>query len=205
MLLRSARNRGNVRTAAIHFLWWHQTQKRNRKWNVLLLFFVLRVSLLFLFLLCFALFSFGTVYKRKWNEEKVALKIYNKFTAPNDTEAQNFFNFRNDYVVGFRGICCSLNALVMEYCKYGSVQSWFKKGQLTEELKLLICYDCAQGMQVFSLPMPFNLTRLLLFPPFKRHHPPWFETRQFASHFIFHGKSTGNGEAFTLRNVKKFH
>ena len=96
----------------------------------------------------FLSFRYGTVYKGKWAGATVAVKRYNTFHSSNDTEAQNFYRFRNPYVVGFRGICCSLNALVMEYCPYGSVQSQFGKGTLTEELKELICYDCARGMQV---------------------------------------------------------
>ena len=83
-----------------------------------------------------------------YNEETVAIKKYNNFLPSNDTEAQNFFNFRNKYIVFFKGICCSLNALILEHCQFGSVESWFKSGKLTEELKYLICYDCARGMQV---------------------------------------------------------
>ena len=83
-----------------------------------------------------------------YNGETVAIKKYNDFHPSNDTEAQNFFNFRNKYIVSFRGICRSLNALVLEYCRFGSVASKFKSGELTDELKVLICYDCARGMQV---------------------------------------------------------
>lgn len=103
---------------------------------------------------CFAFlpfFSFGTVYKGTWNSSTVAVKKYNTYDESNNLEAQNFFNFRNEYIVLFKGLCCSLNALVLEFCKYGSVESLFKKGKLTEELKLLICYDCAKGMEVFCL------------------------------------------------------
>ena len=96
----------------------------------------------------FLSFRYGTVYKGKWAGATVAVKEYKTFLPSNDTEAQNFFKFRNEYIVGFRGICCSLNALVLEYCPYGSVQSQFGKGKLTEELKYLICYDCARGMRV---------------------------------------------------------
>ena len=83
-----------------------------------------------------------------YNEETVAIKKYNDFLSSNDTETQNFFNFRNEYVVRFRYICCSLNWLILEYCRFGSVASKFKSGELTDELKMLICYDCARGMQV---------------------------------------------------------
>ena len=74
------------------------------------------------------------------------MKEYTCFLPANDTEAQNYSKFRNDYIVGFRGVCCSLNALVIEFCKFGSVESLFGKGKLTEWLKLLICCDCARGM-----------------------------------------------------------
>ena len=74
------------------------------------------------------------------------MKEYTCFLPANDTEAQNYSKFRNDYIVGFRGVCCSLNALVMEFCKFGSVKSLFGMGKLTERLKLLICCDCARGM-----------------------------------------------------------
>ena len=96
----------------------------------------------------FLSFRYGTVYKGKWAGATAAVKKYNMFLPSNDKEAQNFYRFRSPYIVGFRGICCSLNALVVEYCPYGSVQSQFGKGTLTEELKELICYDCARGMQV---------------------------------------------------------
>ena len=107
-------------------------------------------------------FRYGIVYKGKWAGETVAVKRYREFLPSNDTEAQNFFNFRSDYIVGFRGICCSLNSLIMEYCPYGSVQSWFGKGKLTEELKILICYDCARGVQVYILFHAHCCTNLLL-------------------------------------------
>ena len=83
-----------------------------------------------------------------YNGETVAIKKYNDFLPSNDIEAQYFFSFGNSCVVSFRKICCSLNALILEYCRFGSVESWFKKGKLTDELKLPICYDCARGMQV---------------------------------------------------------
>ena len=74
-----------------------------------------------------ALHSYKTVYKGMWNFSTVAIKKYNVFLPSNDIEAQNFFNFRNDYIAGFRRIRRPLNALILEYCKFGSVQSWFKK------------------------------------------------------------------------------
>lgn len=108
----------------------------------------------------FHLSSYGIVYKGTLNDSTVAIKKYNTFLPSNDTEAQNFFNFRNEFIVDFRGICCSLNALILEYCRYGSVQSWFKKGRLTEELKLLICWDCAKGMKVCLIfKLLFDLIR----------------------------------------------
>ena len=45
------------------------------------------------------------------------MKEYNNFLPVNDTEAQNSSKFRDNYIIVFRGICCSLNALVMEFCK----------------------------------------------------------------------------------------
>ena len=47
----------------------------------------------------------------------VVVKEYNDFLSTNDTEAQRYSKFRNDCIVEFRGVCCSLNALVMEFCK----------------------------------------------------------------------------------------
>lgn len=120
--------------------------------------------------------SYGTVYKGTWNGSTVAVKRYNTYLPSNDAEARNFFNFRNDYIVGFRGICCSLNALVLEYCKHGSVQSWFNKGKLTDELKLLICYDCAKGMEVPIRQSTWGPCSQLTFssptvPSFKQNYP----------------------------------
>ena len=121
-----------------------------------------RINTSSLFIFWILTFRYGTVYKGKWAGETVAVKRYNKFHSSNDTEAQNSFNFRNKYIIGFKGLCCSLNSLVMEYCQYGSVQSWFGKGKLTEELKILICYDCARGVQVYILFHAHCCTNLLL-------------------------------------------
>ena len=121
-----------------------------------------RITTSSLFIFWILTFRFGTVYKGTWAGETVAVKRYNKFHSSNDTEAQNLFNFRNKYIIGFKGLCCSLNSLIMEYCPYGSVQSWFGKGKLTEELKILICYDCARGVQVYILFHAYCCTNLLL-------------------------------------------
>ena len=77
-------------------------------------------------------------------------KKINPLKESNAEESQYLFNLRNDHIVHFKGICCSLNALVMEYCRFGSVRSLFGTGKLTEQLKYLICYDCAKGMKVMN-------------------------------------------------------
>lgn len=79
-----------------------------------------------------------------YNEETVTIKKYNDFLPSNDIETQYFSSFNNSCVVSFIKICCSLNALVIGYCKYGSVASKFKSGKLTEELKVFIYYDCTR-------------------------------------------------------------
>lgn len=69
----------------------------------------------------------------------------------NDKEAQMFYRLRSPYIVAFYGICKSTNSLVIEFCKYGSVESCYKNAKLTKEIKVLMCYDCAMGMKVYFL------------------------------------------------------
>ena len=46
--------------------------------------------------------------------------------------------------------------MIIEFCKYGSVESCYKNKKLTDEVKLLMCYDCAMGMNVSFLFFLFS-------------------------------------------------
>lgn len=89
------------------------------------------------------------MYKGLFKGEEVAIKQYSGLTKiDNDKEAQMFYRLRSPYIVSFYGICKSTNSLVIEFCKYGSIESCYKNKKLTKEVKALMCYDCAMGMKV---------------------------------------------------------
>ena len=102
------------------------------------------------FVLVWKNYRFGKVYKGLFKGEEVAIKQYSGFTKTNnDKEAQMFYRLRSPYVVSFYGICKSTNSLVIEFCKYGSIESCYKSKKMTKEVKALMCYDCAMGMKVW--------------------------------------------------------
>ena len=97
-------------------------------------------------------FRFGTVFKGLYKGNEVAVKTYSGLTFENNnSEANTFSKLHSPYVVTFYGICVSTNAMIIEFCKYGSVESCYKNKKLTDEVKLLMCYDCAMGMNVSFL------------------------------------------------------
>ena len=69
--------------------------------------------------------------------------------------------------------------MIIEFCKYGSVESCYRNKKLTDEVKLLMCYDCAMGMNVSFLFFSFlfsSFTQSLFFllpsksvPSFTQH------------------------------------
>ena len=54
--------------------------------------------------------------------------------------------------------------MIIEFCMYGSVESCYKNKKLTDEVKLLMCYDCAMGMNVsfFSFLFVCSIIALLI-------------------------------------------
>ena len=183
---------------------------------------IIRLKLIAIWIHCFFSFiiifwknyRFGKVYKGLFKGEEVAIKQYSGLTKiDNDKEAQMFYRLRSPYVVSFYGICKSTNSLVIEFCKYGSVESCYKNKKLTKEVKALMCYDCAMGMKVWifchfdviDVFIHLNLnsfgyiTRKLkrtsivfsfLFPFYlvsscKRHHSSRPQTRQSFGRFVF--------------------
>ena len=74
------------------------------------------------------------------------MKEYTSFSDANNIEAQNFAKFNSLYIVKLYGVCYSLNALVLEYCPYGSIEACYKKPELDEEVKKMACYDLAKAM-----------------------------------------------------------
>ena len=78
--------------------------------------------------------------------ETVAVKEYTSFSEANNVEAQNFAKFNSLYTVKLYGVCYSLNALVLEYCPYGSIEACYGKPELDVVVKKLACYDLAKAM-----------------------------------------------------------
>ena len=87
------------------------------------------------------------MYRGICNGEEVAVKEYTSFLGVNNTEAQNFSKFNSPYIVRMYGACSSLNAVVLEYCRYGSVESCYGSPEMTDKMKSLICYDFARGIK----------------------------------------------------------
>ena len=86
------------------------------------------------------------MYCGQYNGETVAVKEYTSFSEANNIEAQNFAKFNSLYIVKLYGVCYSLNALVLEYCPYGSIEACYGKPELDEEVKKMACYDLAKAM-----------------------------------------------------------
>ena len=74
------------------------------------------------------------------------MKEYTSFSEANNVEAQNFAKFNSLYTVKLYGVCYSLNALVLEYCPYGSIEACYGKPELDVVGKKLACYDLAKAM-----------------------------------------------------------
>ena len=90
--------------------------------------------------------SYANVYRGQYNGETVAVKEYTSFSEANNVEAQNFAKFNSLYTVKLYGVCYSLNALVLEYCPYGSIEACYGKPELDVVVKKLACYDLAKAM-----------------------------------------------------------
>ena len=86
------------------------------------------------------------MYCGRYNGETVAVKEYTSFSDANNIEAQNFAKFNSLYIVKLYGVCYSLNALVLEYCPYGSIEACYGNSKLDEEVKKMACYDLAKAM-----------------------------------------------------------
>ncbi len=100
----------------------------------------------------FNLFSFGTVFSGFYHGNKVAIKKFCSLTTEdNNNEAQIYSKLRSPYVVEFYGINPPLNLLIIEYCEYGSVDKCYSNKKMNSKIKMLICYDCAMGMNVLFL------------------------------------------------------
>ena len=96
------------------------------------------------------LISFGKVYLGNYNGSSVAIKQYSTLTTEDNTsEAQLFSKFHSPYIVNFFGICQSLNSLILEFCKFGSLDSCYSRKEMNDRFKLLACLDCARGMKVY--------------------------------------------------------
>ncbi len=93
--------------------------------------------------------SFGKVFLGTYNGEKVAIKQYSTLTTENNnSEAQMFAKLHSPYITNFFGVCQTLNSLVIEFCKFGSLDSCYGRKEMNERFKLLACLDCAKGMKV---------------------------------------------------------
>ena len=105
--------------------------------------------------------------------------------------------------------------MIIEFCKYGSVESCYKNKKLTDEVKLLMCYDCAMGMNVsfFSFLFVCSIIVLLIVIEIgsfvhsshpssvsapKRHHPPRLEARQPFGGLLLEGQELRPREAVRL-------
>ena len=96
--------------------------------------------------------SFGKVFLGNYNGSSVAIKQYSTLTTEDNTsEAQLFSKFHSPYIVNFFGICQTMNSLVIEFCKFGSIDSCYNRKEMNDSFKLLACLDCARGMKVLLL------------------------------------------------------
>ncbi len=96
------------------------------------------------------LFRYGKVFKGIYHGSEVAIKKFSALTTEaNNNEAQTYNKLHSPYIVTFYGISPTLNSLIIEYCKYGSVDKCYKDKKMNSQIKMLICYDCAMGMNVF--------------------------------------------------------
>ena len=98
----------------------------------------------------FTRFSYGKVYSGFYHGSEVAIKKFTFLTTEaNNNEAQAYNKLHSPYIVTFYGISPTLNSLIIEYCKFGSVVNCYSNNKMNAQIKLLICYDCAMGMNVF--------------------------------------------------------
>ena len=104
------------------------------------------------------------MYKGHYKGNEVAIKTFSGLTTQsNNNEIDIFTKIRSPYVVNFYGICRTTNSMVIEFCKYGSIESCYGNKKLTNDVKELMCYDCAMGMNVFFYLVYVNMFSLLLF------------------------------------------
>ena len=104
------------------------------------------------------------MYKGNYKGNEVAIKIFSGLTTQsNNNEIDIFTKIRSPYVVNFYGICRTTNSMVIEFCKYGSIESCYGNKKLTNDVKELMCYDCAMGMNVFFYLVYINTFSLFLF------------------------------------------
>jgi hypothetical protein len=107
------------------------------------------------------------VYLGSFKGSEVAVKMYPTLTQEdNEKEANMLSKLHSPFIVTFFGIsvCSSLldlsdlltvlfqqtlNAMVIEFCKYGSVDGLYDRKEMTSSMQLLICSDCSLGMKVF--------------------------------------------------------
>ena len=106
----------------------------------------------FSFFIFLIFFSFGKVFSGFYHGSNVAIKKFSSLTLEsNNNEVQIYSKLRSPYVVEFYGINPPLNLLIIEYCEYGSVDKCYSNKKMNKGIKILICYDCAMGMNVFFI------------------------------------------------------
>ena len=55
-----------------------------------------------------------------------------------------FSKLHSPYIVNFYGICPTNNSMIIEFCKFGALDSCYGRKEMTNHFKLLACLDCAK-------------------------------------------------------------
>ncbi|KAH3731345.1 tyrosine protein kinase [Pelomyxa schiedti] len=100
--------------------------------------------------------AMGSVFRAKWRGFDVAVKTFPPWFFESDTARESLLHeidmsimLRSPFTVTFYGFCLTRDhcLIVMEMIEMGSLEGILSQQTLSEEMKLRLCFEIAQGMQ----------------------------------------------------------